>query len=55
MKKLFIIVAFIFCYSFTVKAQLKTENIVIVTLDGMRWQEVFSGADSIWMFGFILS
>ncbi|MGG9961795.1 alkaline phosphatase family protein [Ferruginibacter sp. SUN106] len=30
----------------SVTAQLKTENIVIVTLDGMRWQEVFSGADS---------
>jgi hypothetical protein len=30
----------------TIVAQLKTENIVIVTLDGMRWQEVFSGADS---------
>jgi hypothetical protein len=28
-------------------AQLKTENIVIVTLDGMRWQEVYSGADSV--------
>jgi len=27
-------------------AQTKTENIVIVTLDGMRWQEVFGGADS---------
>jgi len=27
-------------------AQLKTENIVIVTLDGMRWQEVFGGADA---------
>ncbi|MBL7697534.1 MAG: hypothetical protein JNK79_05230 [Chitinophagaceae bacterium] len=25
----------------------KTENIIIVTLDGMRWQEVFAGADSI--------
>ena len=24
----------------------KTENVIIVTLDGMRWQEVFSGADS---------
>jgi hypothetical protein len=23
----------------------KTENLVIVTLDGMRWQEVFNGAD----------
>lgn len=27
-------------------AQHKTENVVIVTLDGMRWQEVFGGADS---------
>ncbi|MFT4155101.1 alkaline phosphatase family protein [Parafilimonas sp.] len=27
-------------------AQLKTENLVIVTLDGMRWQEVFTGVDS---------
>lgn len=30
----------------TVSAQRKTENLVIVTLDGMRWQEVFKGADS---------
>jgi Type I phosphodiesterase / nucleotide pyrophosphatase len=29
-----------------VNAQLKTENLVIVTLDGMRWEEVFGGADS---------
>lgn len=27
------------------KTQIRTENIVIVTLDGMRWQEVFQGAD----------
>jgi hypothetical protein len=26
--------------------QHKTENIVIVTLDGMRWEEVFKGVDS---------
>jgi hypothetical protein len=25
---------------------LKTENLIIVTLDGMRWQEVFGGIDS---------
>lgn len=25
----------------------KTENIVIVTLDGMRWQEVFGGVDAV--------
>lgn len=26
-------------------AQQATENIVVVTLDGMRWQEIFGGAD----------
>jgi hypothetical protein len=25
---------------------LKTENFILITLDGMRWQEVFNGADS---------
>jgi hypothetical protein len=43
-----------FCIScilyFTIVAQSfgqqKTENVIVVTLDGMRWQEVFSGADS---------
>ena len=24
----------------------RTENVVLVTLDGVRWQEVFAGADS---------
>ena len=27
--------------------QHKTENIIIITLDGFRWQEVFNGADSL--------
>jgi hypothetical protein len=27
------------------QGQDKTENLVIVTLDGMRWQEVFKGID----------
>ena len=27
-------------------ARLRTENVVLVTLDGMRWQEVFGGADT---------
>ena len=26
-------------------AQAKTENVVLITLDGLRWQELFSGAD----------
>jgi hypothetical protein len=27
--------------------QRRTENVILVTLDGVRWQEVFSGADSV--------
>ncbi|TDB69020.1 sulfatase-like hydrolase/transferase [Arundinibacter roseus] len=26
--------------------KLKTENVILVTMDGMRWQEVFGGVDS---------
>lgn len=42
------ILLFAVCFAITINsvAQSKTENIVIVTLDGMRWQEVFGGADS---------
>lgn len=28
------------------KAELKTENVILVTLDGLRWQEMFGGLDS---------
>jgi len=24
----------------------RTENVIIMTIDGMRWQEIFNGADS---------
>ncbi|NOT76225.1 MAG: sulfatase-like hydrolase/transferase [Cyclobacteriaceae bacterium] len=30
-------------------AQTKTENIILITYDGLRWQEVFTGADSSFM------
>lgn len=42
-----LIILFSFLSFEQVNAQLKTENIVIVTLDGLRWQEVFGGADSV--------
>lgn len=29
-----------------VYAQRKTENVILITFDGLRWQEVFTGADS---------
>lgn len=31
--------------SVLVRAQRKTENVILITLDGMRWQEVFTGAE----------
>jgi hypothetical protein len=31
------------------QSKLKTENIFIITLDGLRWQELFMGADSMLM------
>lgn len=42
-------VPFIFCLlvsGLCFSQKSKTENLVIVTLDGMRWQEVFGGIDS---------
>ena len=47
MRPIQIIYFIIFCTVTTVQAQRKTENIVIVTLDGMRWQEVFGGVDEV--------
>lgn len=44
MKLFFLIVISIF-FSVPVFSQRKTENLVIITLDGMRWQEVFKGVD----------
>jgi Metalloenzyme superfamily len=36
---------FIYCNS-SAQTSLKTKNVFIITTDGFRWQEVFSGADS---------
>src|ERR1051325_10144737 len=30
----------------------KTENVIIMTIDGMRWQEIFNGADSALLNGY---
>lgn len=45
MKRVYIIISLLICSTFA-SAQNKTKNLVIVTLDGLRWQEVFRGADS---------
>jgi len=46
MKIFSLLILGIHCTCF-LQAQPKTENVVIVTLDGMRWQEVFGGADEV--------
>ncbi len=45
MKRLLLIVALVCCGT-ALSAQSKP-NLIIVTLDGLRWQEVFRGADSL--------
>ncbi len=37
----------IYCVQASLEAQRQTENVFIITVDGLRWQELFGGADSI--------
>lgn len=49
-KFLLLAVSFLaFHQAFSQKASYKTENIVLITLDGLRWQELFKGADSLFV------
>ena len=45
MKFLFTILIASILISLNTNAQMNSKNLVIVTLDGMRWQELFNGAD----------
>ncbi len=45
MKKITISTLLFFCLFNAFAQKNKTENIILITLDGMRWQEVFTGAD----------
>ena len=44
MKYLLTIISFLFCCEISAQ-KTKTENVILITLDGMRWQEIFSGAE----------
>ena len=45
LKRMYRILTFIICGIITLKANSqKSENVFLITLDGMRWQEVFGGA-----------
>src|ERR1041384_114283 len=41
----FLLMAFVVCATSLVGRDLQTRNVVMVTIDGLRWQEVFRGAD----------
>ena len=45
MKKILITITCVLLVTYSF-AQHKTKNLIVVTLDGMRWQEVYRGADS---------
>jgi len=42
----FLIIFFFLLFTGTTSAQQKIENIIVITTDGLRWQEVFMGMDS---------
>ncbi|HYO23211.1 MAG TPA: alkaline phosphatase family protein [Flavisolibacter sp.] len=44
MKKIFLLLVFLQLATF-VLSQAKTENLIIVSFDGLRWQELFGGVD----------
>lgn len=47
MRKLLFFSFVLFAFSTTLFSQTtKTKNLIVITLDGLRWQEVFTGADS---------
>ena len=46
MKQTLCIFVFVLAYIISPAQTTKTENVIIVTLDGMRWQEVFGGIDT---------
>lgn len=45
MKYLLILILSILFSGTNVLSQSKTENVILITFDGLRWQEVFGGAD----------
>lgn len=45
MKKIILFICLLYSCLLAVAQNGKTENVIIVTLDGMRWQEVFNGVD----------
>lgn len=50
MQKFFLLIICLAAIFLSAKGQsqsLKTQNVILITLDGLRWQEVFGGVDSV--------
>jgi len=45
-KLLFVFTLLLIHYNLIGQKATKTENLILITLDGMRWQEVFGGAEA---------
>jgi hypothetical protein len=50
MKMLYFLVALLVFNNLFAQSTRKTENIVIITIDGARWKEVFQGGDSLLLY-----
>lgn len=42
----FLLACFVALCTFNVQAQSRIENVILITTDGLRWQDVFNGMDS---------
>jgi hypothetical protein len=47
MKRLLFTIVTLLLFGPLFSQKLKTENLIVITLDGMRWQEIFGGVDSV--------
>ncbi|MGC4037619.1 MAG: alkaline phosphatase family protein [Chitinophagaceae bacterium] len=47
MKSILLLLSFFFVTDLVFAQKKQTENIIVITLDGLRWQELFTGADSV--------
>ncbi|WP_027076486.1 sulfatase-like hydrolase/transferase [Maribacter antarcticus] len=47
MKPIFFILAVLFSFNVHLNAQTENTKVILITLDGLRWQELFTGADSL--------
>jgi len=45
-KTLFLLFFLVLTAGLFAQGNFRTRNVIIITLDGLRWQEVFTGADS---------